>query len=112
VRVGVTLLFRRCLKERRFPQLLKSVKVVLLPKSGKRDLTHLKSWRPISLPSTLSKGLERFIARRLAVQAIHAQRLRSSHVGALTDRSAADLVQIPFHWEERAFQQGNVARYY
>lgn len=105
----VTLLFRRCLEKGRFPQTFKSAKVVMLPKPGKRDLTQLKSWRPISLLSTLGKGLERFIARQLAVQAIHAQLLTSCHFGALPNRSAVDLVQTLVYKVEKAFQQKKVA---
>lgn len=46
------------LEEGHFPQTFKAAKTVMLPKPGKRDLTQLSSWRPISLLSTLDKGLE------------------------------------------------------
>lgn len=81
----------------------------MLPKAGKRDLTQLKSWRPISLLSTLGKGLERFVARRLAAQAIRSRLLSLCHFGALPGRSAVDLVQVLTHRVEKAFQQKKVA---
>jgi hypothetical protein len=40
--------------------------VVMLPKPNKRDLTSARAWRAISLLSSLGKGLEWLVARRLA----------------------------------------------
>ena len=64
----------------------------MILKPGKRDLSQLKSYHPISLLSTLGKGLERFIARRIAVRAINASLLSSCHFRALPRRSTVDLV--------------------
>ncbi|BDD59021.1 hypothetical protein MAP00_009279 [Monascus purpureus] len=105
----ITLLYRRCLEEGRFPQCFKSAKVVMIPKPGKRDLTQLGSWRPISLLSTLGKGLERFLARRIAARAIQVGLLAPCHFGALPGRSAIDLVQILVHRIEKAFGRKMVA---
>jgi hypothetical protein len=100
---SITLLYRRCLEEGCYPQNLKTAKVVMLPKPGKRDLTQPSAWRPISLLSTLGKGLERFLARHMAVQAIRAKLLTPCHFGALPGRSAVDLVQVLVHKVEKAF---------
>jgi hypothetical protein len=75
----------------------------MLPKPGKRDLTQSSAWRPISLFSTLGKGLERFLTRHMAVQAIRAKLLTPCHFSALPGRSAADLVQILVHRVEKVF---------
>lgn len=81
----------------------------MLQKPGKRDLTQPSSWRPISLLSTFGKGLERFIARHMAVRAIQAELLSPCHFGALPGRSAVDLAQVLVHKVEKAFQQKKVA---
>jgi hypothetical protein len=75
----------------------------MLPKPGKRDLTQPSAWRPISLLSTLGKGLECFLARHMVVQAIQAKLLTSCRFGALPGRSAVDLVQVLVHSVEESF---------
>ena len=49
----ITQLYYRCIEEGCFPLSLKSAKIIMLPKPGKRDYTQLNAWRPISLLSTL-----------------------------------------------------------
>nr|ABC24970.1 reverse transcriptase [Monascus pilosus] len=106
---AVTALYHQSLEKGLVPQIFKAAKIIMLPKPGKRDLTQLGSWRPISLLSTLGKGLERLIARWMAVQAIQGKLLTPCHFGALPGRSAIDLVQVLVHRVEKAFQQGKVA---
>ncbi|CBF84144.1 hypothetical protein AN2724.2 [Aspergillus nidulans FGSC A4] len=74
-----------------------------------RDYTQLNAWRPISLLSTLGKGLERLLAQQIAVRAIQADVLAPCHFGALPGCSAIDLVQVLVHRVEEAFQQGKDA---
>ena len=105
----VTCLYTRSLEERQVPSRLKRARVVMIPKPGKRDLQEVKAFRPISLLSTLGKGLERFLAKRIAVQAINASILAPRHFGALPGRSAVDLVQALVHRVEKAFAEGKVA---
>ncbi|CBF89628.1 uncharacterized protein ANIA_00368 [Aspergillus nidulans FGSC A4] len=105
----ITQLYYRCMEEGCFPLSLKSAKVIMLPKPGKRDYTQLNAWRPISLLSTLGKGLERLLAQQIAVRAIQADVLAPCHFGALPGRSAIDLVQVLVHRVEEAFQQGKDA---
>ena len=71
--------------------------------------TQLSAWRPISLLSTLGKGLERFLAQQMAARAIQADLLAPCNFGALPGRSAMDLVQVLVHRVEEAFQQGKEA---
>jgi hypothetical protein len=105
----ITHLYYRCMEEGCFPLSLKSAKIIMLPKPGKRDYTQLNAWRPISLLSTLGKGLERLLAQQIAVRAIQADVLAPCHFRALPGRSAIDLVQVLVHRVEEAFQQGKDA---
>lgn len=38
----------------------------MIPKTGKRIKTEVRSWRPIALLSCVVKGFERLIAKRIA----------------------------------------------
>ena len=53
-----------------YPKPFRRAKVIVLAKLGRRDLTKLGSYRPISLLSCLGKGLERLLARRLAYASV------------------------------------------
>ncbi|KAI0995741.1 hypothetical protein K3495_g12439 [Podosphaera aphanis] len=50
-------LYQACLRPAYVPLAFKVAEVVLLPKAG-RDISTTKGWRPISLLSSLAKGLE------------------------------------------------------
>ncbi|KAF5964834.1 reverse transcriptase domain-containing protein [Fusarium coicis] len=63
----------------------------------------------ISLLSCLGKGLERLIARRLAWAAVHYSVIHSQQAGALSKRSATDLVTVLIHDIEEAFARKKVA---
>lgn len=58
-------IYKACLKLSYVPDEWKKVKVVFIPKPGKEDYTSPKSFRPISLTSSLLKGLERLIDRHM-----------------------------------------------
>ena len=64
----------------------------MIPKVGKRDLTDISSWRPIALLSCLGKGLERLLARKIALETIRHQVTAKTHFRALPKCSATDLV--------------------
>ena len=96
-------LFSRCLALSYFPQPWKLAEVTMLPKTGKKDKTSVRSWRPIALLSCISKGLERTIARRVAWTALTSGILSPQHGGALPKRSAMDLVAAFTHEIETAF---------
>lgn len=78
------------------------------PKTKKRDLSSVRSWRPIALLSCLGKGLERLIARRLSRVAIKHSVLSLQQFGALPKCSALDLVSCVIHEIERARSRGLV----
>ena len=102
-------LYEACLKIGYHPKAFRSAEVVMLPKAGKKTFTEVKSWRPISLLSCLSKGLERIIARRMATLSINSSLLNSQHFGALPKRSAVDLAACVVHDIETAFKDRKVA---
>lgn len=75
----------------KFPTAFKKATVVTLSKPG-RDTHTYKGWRPITLLSTIGKGLERLIARRMTSIATAANLLPTDTAGAVPTRSATDLV--------------------
>lgn len=101
----VTHLFRACILLGHHPSNFKLAEVVFLPKPG-RDPSSIKGWRPISLLSCLGKGLERIIAKRMSYLAITSDIVGQQQFGALTKRSATDLVSCVIHDIEEAQTQG------
>ncbi|KAK5989435.1 hypothetical protein PT974_10954 [Cladobotryum mycophilum] len=81
----------------------------MIPKPGKRDLTKPRAWRPISLLSCLSKGLERLIAKRMAWTSVQHEVLDLKQAGALPKRSAVDLAAALIHDIDQALMEGKVA---
>ncbi|KAF4547022.1 Hypothetical protein D9617_69g078010 [Elsinoe fawcettii] len=67
-------------------------KIVVIRKPGKSDYTVPKAFRPISLLSTLSKGLEAIVAKRLSYLAERYDLLPSGHFGGRPQRSCEDAV--------------------
>lgn len=61
----ITVAFKASLKMGYIPKLWQSVRVTFIPKTGKKDYTQPKSFRPISLTSFLLKCLERLIDRHV-----------------------------------------------
>ena len=57
----LTNLFRICANAGNAPKVWRVMKVVILPKAGKKDYGLAKSYRQITLSNFLLKGLERFI---------------------------------------------------
>ncbi|KAG6979060.1 Retrovirus-related Pol polyprotein from type-1 retrotransposable element R1 [Fusarium oxysporum f. sp. conglutinans] len=102
-------LFEGCLAIGHHPKPFRAAEVVMIAKPGRRDLTNLRAWRPISLLSCLGKGLERLVARRLAWACIHYGVLHPQQAGALPKRSATDLVAALVHDIEEAFACKKVA---
>ncbi|TQW06752.1 reverse transcriptase, RNaseH [Cordyceps javanica] len=105
----LTTLYNACLQLGHHPSIFKAAKVVMIPKMNKRDLSDVGSWRPISLLSCLSKGLERVIARRMAYAALRNGILHPSQAGALPKRSAVDIVASLIYDIEKALAAGKVA---
>jgi len=102
-------LYCKCLHLNHFPTVWKTAEVVMLPKGGKRDKSSPRSWRPIALLSVLGKGLERIIARRIALTALETGVLSHQHLGATPGRSAMDLVASLTHDVEAALSKNEEA---
>ncbi|OWT42476.1 reverse transcriptase [Pochonia chlamydosporia 170] len=104
-----TLLYNACLALGYHPTAFKTAEVAMIPKLNKRDLCDVSAWRPISLLSCLSKGLERVIGRRLAYLAVKYKVLHANQAGALPKRSATDIVTALVYDVERALGNGKIA---
>ncbi|KAJ3495814.1 hypothetical protein NLG97_g3120 [Lecanicillium saksenae] len=77
------------------PSTLRKAEVVMIPKPNKRNLTDPSAWRPISLLSCLSNGLERIIAKRMSNLAIKHDILHHNQAGALPQLNAiAEAVEL------------------
>jgi hypothetical protein len=72
----------------------KMARIVVLRKSNKPDYTKPKAYRPISLLSTLSKGLEAIVANWLSHLAERFHLLPEDHVGGRKKRSAAQALNV------------------
>jgi exonuclease III len=105
LRKRITALFRASLELGHYPKPFRNADVVFIPKTGKRDQSLPKSYRPISLLRTLGKGLERLVARRLAWVAIKYNVLHPQQFGALPLRSSADLTACLVHDVEEAWEK-------
>jgi reverse transcriptase-like protein len=71
------------------PDTFKRANLCVVPKEGRRDKSNPRSYRLISLQSTLGKGLERVIAKRLAYEAVERTII---YVCATPKPSATDLI--------------------
>lgn len=105
----VTRLFQGALTVGHHPSSFKTARVVTIPKPGDRDRTLPGSYRPISLLSTLGKGLERLVARRLAHVGLRHRIFGPRQFGALPRRSAADLTTCLAHDVEIGFLEHQVS---
>ena len=101
-------LYQACLKIGHFPTAFRVADVVLLPKPG-RNLSTAKGWRPISLLSSLGKGLERLVGKRMAWLTISHQVVHPQLFGSVPGRSAVDLASCVIHDAEAAMRSGKCA---
>ncbi|KKF92045.1 Endonuclease [Ceratocystis platani] len=83
-------LFNCCLEVGYHPRVFKSATMVAIPKPH-RDRTLPRSYRLISLLSTLGKSLERAVARKLSTQAVELQIIPVHYASAVPRRAATDL---------------------
>ncbi|EDN02399.1 predicted protein [Histoplasma mississippiense (nom. inval.)] len=63
------------------PAHFRQAKTVVLPKPNKKDLSEVKSYRPIALLNTLGKALESILATRISQAVEEHQLLPRTHVG-------------------------------
>ena len=88
VKERVLLLFQTSLDEGELPAQWRNAKIIPLKKPDKGDYTVAKSWRPISLLSTLGKALESVVAERISHAVETFGLLPTNHFGARKKRSA------------------------
>lgn len=109
IKVAVVSLYQQFLVQGYHPKAFRRAQMVILPKLNKRDLSSVRSWRPIALLSCLGKGLERLIARRITRTALKQRVLSSQKFSALPKRSGLDLVSCLIHEIEKARSRDMVA---
>ncbi|KAM3560256.1 hypothetical protein ARSEF4850_003736 [Beauveria asiatica] len=88
VRNRVLSLFQASLDEGVLPDQWRHAKIIPLKKPGKENYAVAKTWRPISLLSTLGKILEAVIAERISYAVETFGLLPTNHFGARKQRSA------------------------
>ena len=110
-RIGsrIQAIYDACLSLGHHPACWKEARVEMIPKPGKDDVSNPRNWRPISLLSCLSKGLERYVARWMAYHAIKENVISATHFGALPRRATLDLVINFVSRIEAALQEGKHA---
>jgi ribonuclease HI len=95
-------IFNDCWSQGFFPQCWKSAVTVTIPKPGK-NLDELKSYRPISLLSTVGKLLERIVSTRL--QSITQNILPPEQAAYRVTRSAEDVLLSLTQYAADGFQK-------
>ena len=99
-------IYKSSLRLRHYPGRLQTAKVVFIPKPGRRDLSDPASRRPISLLSTIGKGLERLVAKRLAYAALSKGVFSPQYIGAVPAIGVPDLVHALVHDLEESRTKG------
>ncbi|CAI6355956.1 unnamed protein product [Macrosiphum euphorbiae] len=92
----VTDLFNLCLRTETFPTPWKEARLVIIPKSGKKDRTTAGAYRPISLLPTLGKALESLIINRLATET-DVDSVGEQH-GYVSNRSTVTAIKAAYEW--------------
>jgi len=101
-------LYNESLDKAYIPKAWKEAKLVAIRKPGKPDYTVPKAYRPISLLSTLSKGLESILAKRLAHMAESLQLLPATHFGGRPRRSCEMAINLLVARVSEAWRAGRV----
>ena len=80
-------LYYHCLRLAHIPEPWRHIKVIFIPKAGKRSYHDAKSFRPISLSSYFLKGLERLIDWHIRSDCLVKQPINCSQHTYLTSKS-------------------------
>lgn len=88
-----------CLREARFPNTWKVANIVVIPKGKDKDPAYPKSYRPISLISSMSKVLESLIIRRLTEETKLDEETHQH--GFTKGRSTITAMDEMFKWADR-----------
>lgn len=96
VKETMTLLMNRCLEDATFPDCWKVSRLVIIPKPGKKDMTSPKSYRLISLLSTMSKALETLVIGEIEKET-SINDIGNQH-GFVTGRSTITAMKSLYSW--------------
>jgi len=88
--VGILSLANACLSLWHWPRHFKESVSVIVPKPGKPAYDTPKAFRPIVLLNTLSKLIEKMIARQLQFEAVKYSILHPNQLGGVAQRSTED----------------------
>lgn len=88
IKERILLIFQTSLRDSELPSQWRNAKIIPLKKPAKENYSLAKSWRPISLLSTLGKILEAVIAERISYAVETFGLLPANHFGARKRRSA------------------------
>jgi len=92
----ITDLFNLCLRTVTFPTPWKEARLVIIPKSGKKDRTTTGAYRPISLLPSIGKVLESLIINRLATET-SVDSVGEQH-GYVCNRSTVTAIKAAYEW--------------
>lgn len=101
-------LYRASIRLQHLPQSWRTAKIVALRKPGKPNYTLPKAYRPISLLPTISKILEKIVARRLSFLAETYSLLPANHFGGRPKRSSEQAVDVIVEQIHRAWRGDRV----
>ena len=105
----ITWLYSVSLKTGYVPKSWRTARMVPIPKPNKPDYSLPKAYRPISLLPTISKGLERIVAKRLAYLAEKLGLLPENHFGGRRKRSSEQALDVLMEAILRAWRTNRVA---
>ncbi|MGH7746248.1 MAG: hypothetical protein ACREQ5_16040, partial [Candidatus Dormibacteria bacterium] len=94
VKEWIVHIYRRSIQLGHLPTPWAEAKIVVIQKPGKPDYSIANAYRPISLLRTISKGLEKVIARRLSEYLERTAKLPRTQFGARPRRSAEQALMI------------------
>ena len=101
-------LYRASIRLQYLPQSWRTAKIVALRKPGKPDYTVPKAYRPISLLPTISKILEKIVARRLSFLTETYNLVPANHFGGRPKKSSEQAVDIIVEQIHKAWRGGKV----
>lgn len=106
----ITTLFNMSYQWGHVPASWKAARLCALPKGGQRDKSNPRSYRLISQLPTLSKAMERTLARKLAFQAIERRIIRKNYACAVPEQATTDLLlSLVDELEDEVLNRKNIA---
>src|ERR1700677_1606878 len=99
-------IFDACIQLGHHPQRWKEAVVVVIPKPDKPDYSHAKAHRPISLLETMSKLLEKAVAKRFQHDIVKHELIPTNQFGGRAHSSCLDAGLTLLHDVQRAHSIG------